>query len=139
MSDLLDKMAPITKPQDKLEGLENFMEWKYWIGLILKENGLDKYIKDENAEPEEVEAKEKHEQDLIKAMSIIFYSIKNHLIPQVSLKKTPKQMYDALSRMYEGKNINRKMNLRTQLKGTKMRKENLFKIISPGSPRSKRG
>ena len=31
-------------------------------------------------------------------------------------------MYDALSRMYEGKNINRKMNLRAQLKGTKMSK-----------------
>ena len=31
-------------------------------------------------------------------------------------------MYDALSRMYEGRNINRKMNPRAQLKGTKMSK-----------------
>ena len=31
-------------------------------------------------------------------------------------------MYDVLSRMYEGKNINRNMNLRNPLKGTKMRK-----------------
>ena len=45
-----------------------------------------------------------------------------HLIHQVSYKKTPKQMYDALSRMYEGRNINKKMNLRAQLKGTKMSK-----------------
>ena len=29
-------------------------------------------------------------------------------------------MYDALSRMYEGRNIDRNMNLRTQLKSTKM-------------------
>ena len=29
-------------------------------------------------------------------------------------------MYDALSIMYEGRNINRKMNLRSQLKSTKM-------------------
>ena len=55
-------------------------------------------------------------------MRIIVYSIKDHLIPQVSSKKKPKQMYDALSRMYEGKNINIKMNLRAQLKGTKMSK-----------------
>ena len=55
-------------------------------------------------------------------MRVIVDSIKNHLIPQVSSKKTPKQMYDALSRMYEGKNINRKMNLRAQLKHTKMSK-----------------
>ena len=55
-------------------------------------------------------------------MRIIVVSIKHHLIPQVKSKKTPKKTYDALSRMYEGRNINRKMNLRDQLKGTKMRK-----------------
>jgi hypothetical protein len=31
-------------------------------------------------------------------------------------------MFDSLSKLYEGKNINRKMNLRTQLKNTKMQK-----------------
>ena len=31
-------------------------------------------------------------------------------------------MYDVISRMYEGRNINKKMNLRAQLKGTKMSK-----------------
>ena len=55
-------------------------------------------------------------------MRIVVDSIKDHLIPQVSSKKTPKQMYDALSRMYEEKNINIKMNFRDQLKGTKMSK-----------------
>ena len=108
-------MAPSTKLEEKLEGLEKFLAWKYRIGLILKENGLEQYIKNEIAEPKEAEAKEKHEQDLIKAMRIIVDSIKDHLIPEVSSKKTPKKMY-------EGNNINKKMNLRTQLKGTKMSK-----------------
>jgi hypothetical protein len=40
----------------------------------------------------------------------------------VSSKKTLKEMFDALTRLYEGKNINRKMNLRTQLKNTRMQK-----------------
>ena len=53
-------------------------------------------------------------------MRIIDDSIKDHLIPQVSSNNTPKEMYDALSRMYEGININRKMNLRAQLKSIKM-------------------
>ena len=44
-------MALSTKIEDKLEGLENFLAWKYRIGLILKENGLEKYIKDEIEEP----------------------------------------------------------------------------------------
>jgi GTP cyclohydrolase I len=60
---------------------------------------------------------------MIKAKRIIVDSVKDHLIPQVSSKNTPKDMFDALTRMYEGKNINRKMNLRTQLKNTKMQKE----------------
>ena len=71
MINLLDKIAPDTKLEDKLEGLENFLAWKYRIGLILKESGLEKYIKDEITEPEEDEAKEKHEKYLIKAMKII--------------------------------------------------------------------
>jgi hypothetical protein len=57
---------------------------------------------------------------MLKAKRIIADSIKEHLIPQVSSKNTPKYMFDALTKMYEGKNINQKMNLRTQLKNTKM-------------------
>ena len=113
-------MAPSTKLEDKLEGIENYRAWKYRIGLILKENDLDKYIKKEVAKPDEAEAKEKHKKDLIRAQRIIADSIKDHLIPQVSSKKTLKEMYDALARMYEERNINRKMNLRAQLKSTKM-------------------
>ena len=115
-------MALSTELEDKLEGIEKFQAWKYMIGLILRENDLEKYIKEEVAEPEEYEAKENKQKDLIKAMRIIFYSIKDHLIPQVSSKETPKKMYDSLSRMYDGKNIKKNMNLRSQLKGTNMSK-----------------
>ena len=99
-------MVPSTTLEDSLEDIENFLAWNYRIGLILKENVLENYIKDEVAEPKEDEAKEKHGQDIIKKMRIIVDSIKYHLIPQVSSKKTPKKMYDAISRMYEGRNIN---------------------------------
>jgi hypothetical protein len=44
------------------------------------------------------------------------------LIPQVSSNNTPKEMFDDLTKMYQGNNINRKMNLRTQLNNTKMQK-----------------
>ena len=115
-------MDPSTKIEDKLEGIENLWAWKYRIGLILRENDLDKYIKNEVPEPEEDEAKEKHQKDLIKAMRIIVVSINDHLIPQVSSKETPKKMHDALSKMYEGRDINRKMNLRAQLKSARMSK-----------------
>ena len=64
-----------------MEGLENFLASKYRIGLILRENGLEKYIKNDIEEPEEVEAKEKHEHDLVKEMRIIVDSIKKSLDP----------------------------------------------------------
>ena len=61
------------------------MEIQDWSHL--QENDLDKYVKEEVSE---TEAKEKHRKDMIRAQRIIAYSIKDHLIPQVSSKKTPK-------------------------------------------------
>jgi hypothetical protein len=119
-------MSASTKLVDKLEGVENFRAWKYKIGLILEENDLAKFIKENVPEPEEEAAKEKYKKDMIRSKRIIVDSIKDHLIPQVYSKNTPKDMFDALTKMYEGKNINRKMNLRTQLKNTKMQKGETF-------------
>ena len=73
-------------------------------------------------EPEDAIEKAKHQKDSIKAQRIIADSIKDHLILYVSSKKTLKEMFDSLRKLYEGKNINRKMNLRSQLKNTKMQK-----------------
>ena len=47
-------MAPSTKLEENIEGIENFQAWKYNIGLILQENDLDKYVKEEVSELEEV-------------------------------------------------------------------------------------
>jgi hypothetical protein len=84
--------------------------------LILEENDLARFVKDEVPEPNDAAEKAKHQKDTIRAKRIIADSIKDHLIPYVSSKKTPKEMFDALTKLYEGKNINRKMNLITQLK-----------------------
>jgi hypothetical protein len=115
-------MSASTKLVDKIEGVENFCAWKYRIALILEENDLARFIKEDVPEPSDATAKEKHQKDTVRAKRIIAYSIKDHLILQVASKKTPKEMFDALTRLYEGKNINQKMNLRTQLKSTRMQK-----------------
>jgi hypothetical protein len=115
-------MSASTKLVEKLEGIDNLCASKYRIGLILAENDLAKFIKDEVDELEDVVEKAEHQKDSIRAQRIIADSIKDHLIPYVSSKKILKEMFDSLSKLYEGKNINRKMNLRTQLKNTKMQK-----------------
>jgi hypothetical protein len=113
-------MSTSTKLADKLEGVKKFRAWKYRIGLILEENDLARFVKEEVPEPDDAAEKAKHLKDTISAKRIIADSIKDHLISYVSSKKTSKEMFDALRRLYEGKNINRKMNLRTQLKNTRM-------------------
>ena len=59
---------------------------------------------------------------MIKSKRILAYSINDHFIPQVSSNNTPKEMFDALTSVFEGKNINKGMTLRNQLKGVKMQK-----------------
>ena len=114
------KISHHTKLDEKLEGDENFRAWKYRISLVLEENELDTYISGEVLVPEGDEAKALHKKNLVKAKRIIADSIKDHLIPQVSSLKTPKEMFDSLTKLFEGKNINRKMTLRKQLKNMKI-------------------
>ena len=98
---------------------------------------MDSYISEEVPVPEEDEAKALHKKKLVMSKRIIADSIMDHLIPQVSSLKTPKAMFDALTKLFEGKNINRKMTLRNQLKNVKIQNEETTSHTSQGSPRSK--
>ena len=48
------------------------------------------------------------------------YFVKDHLIPDVSSLKTPKEVFHDFTKLFEGNNINRKMTLRNQLKNVKI-------------------
>jgi hypothetical protein len=56
-------------------------------------------------EPEEEESKKKYNKNMIRAKRIISYYIKYHLIPQMSSKNSTKDMFDALTKMYEGNTL----------------------------------
>jgi hypothetical protein len=45
-------MAPSTKLDEKLEGVDNFRAWKYRVMLILEENDLEDFVKEEVLEPD---------------------------------------------------------------------------------------
>ena len=94
----------------------------YQISLILEENDLDQFISVDVLEPEGDEAKVSQKRSMDKAKRIIADSIKDHLSPHVSSFKTPKEVYDALKNMFEGKNINQNMTLRNQLKNVNIQK-----------------
>ena len=83
---------------------------------------MENFVKEVVAKPEEDEAKTRFRKNIIRAKRIIVDSIKDHLIPHVSSLDTLKEIFEALTRLFEGKNINRKMTLKTQLKNVKMQK-----------------
>jgi hypothetical protein len=62
-------------------------------------------------EPEDEEAKANFKKNEVKAKRILTDSIKDHLIPNVSELKTAKEMFDALTRLYESKNTSWKLTL----------------------------
>ena len=117
------KMSHHTNLDENHEGTDNFRPWKYRISLVLEENELDSYINEEVPVPEGDEAKALHKNKLVMDKRTIADSIKDHLIPQVSPLNTPKYMFDALTKLFEGKNINNKMTLRNQLKKVKIQND----------------
>ena len=68
------------------------------MSLVLEENDLDSYINEEIPVLEEDEAKALHKNKLVMEKRIIADSIKDHIIPQVSSLKTPKSMFDGLTK-----------------------------------------
>ena len=77
---------------------------------------MDNYVDEEVLKPEGEEENKNHKKKMIRAKRIIVDSIRDNLIPHVSSLKTPKNIFNALTNLFEGKNINWKMTLRNQLK-----------------------
>ena len=108
-------MTHHTQLEDKLRGADNFWAWKYRISLFLEENDQDQFISGDVPELEGDEAKAAHKRSMDKAKRIIAYSIKDHLIPHVSSFKIEKEVYDSLTKMFEGNNRNRKNDFEEQV------------------------
>ena len=123
-----EKITHHTQLEDKLGGANNFQAWKYRISLILEENDLDQYITEEVPELEGDKAEDAHKRSIAKAKRIIVDSITDDLIPHVYSFKTLNEVYDYLTKMFEGKNINQKMTLKNHLKNVKI--QNLETIQS---------
>jgi hypothetical protein len=111
--------------EDKLEGTSNFCPWRERIGLVLEENGLWEYVEGRLAAPADPVQQVVHNTKDVKARRIIVDGVKDHIIPHLSGKKTAKDMWEALVKLYQSDNQSRKMLLREKLRSTKMAKGEL--------------
>jgi hypothetical protein len=101
--------------EDRLDGASNFNFWKSRLLITLEESDLMKFVEEFVPEPADASEKTQWKKNDAKARKIIIYSVKDHLIPQISSTKTTKEMFDALKKLFESKNTNITIALKHQL------------------------
>jgi hypothetical protein len=58
------------------------------------------------------EEKEERKEDDVKAMKIIIYSVRDHLLPRIANMKITYEMYEALNNMFESNNTLKDLTLK---------------------------
>jgi hypothetical protein len=117
-------MVTTLKVEDILDGALNFRSWKAKILNLLEENDLDDYVTRVIPEPIEDNGKVVYKKNQSKVKRILFDLVKDHLISHISQLKTAKEVYDALTSLFEMKNPSRKRALRNKPCDVKMTKAN---------------
>jgi hypothetical protein len=116
-------MVACIRFEDRLDGISNYLQWKIWMLVVLKENKIWNYVSSVVVAPTtNLVALDFHEVKEAKAQRIILDGVKDHLIPHLAEKKTTKEMWDTLKNLFEAKNENQKMTLKDKLHDTKMGK-----------------
>ena len=82
------------KVEDHFDGATKFISWKSRV-LILGENDLLKLVNEKVPEPEAEEDKS-HRRSDARARRIMVDSVRDHLVPQISQKKTSRKMFKIL-------------------------------------------
>jgi hypothetical protein len=118
-------MVSTLRVEDRLEGATNFRAWKARILLLLEENDLKDYVEMVIPDPNDAQELAAHKKKEVKAKWVLLDSVKDHLIPHISEKKTTKDMYDALVGLYQSGNAKRKLILRHKLRSVEMSKSNI--------------
>jgi hypothetical protein len=113
-------MATSMRVEDRLEGSRNFRSWKHRLQMILDENDVLEHVTVGVPEPDEEEQKTKHKKNEKKEKRIVSDSVKDHLFPHISELQKARQIYEALGRLYESKDISQNLSLRKQLRNMKM-------------------
>lgn len=102
----------------------NFNNWKYRLGILLDEKGLRDYIEKSLSEILEAETRDSQHATIKKeekqCISIIVQSVHDSQLEFIKDKKTAKEMFDGLSKIFERKSLASQMMYRRQALTMKM-------------------
>jgi hypothetical protein len=114
--------------ENRLESASNFVPWKVRVTLVLMEDGLWDFANTIMTPPTDPKDLAAHELKDVKAKRIILDVVKDHLILHISEKKSSREMFVALTNLFQSNNTNRKIVLRENLRDTKMTRSDTVTI-----------
>ena len=79
------------RTEDKLDGSSKFNNWKARVIVILEENDIDHYVTIIVAEPTTSVGQTIFKRNQAKARRIIYYSMKEHIMPKITPLKIAKE------------------------------------------------
>jgi hypothetical protein len=110
------------RAEDRVEGATNFNVWKIQITNILQEHDLEKYVTTVVKKPMNNAGRGTFINSQEKAKRIIFDSVKDNIIPAMTLLMTTKDCMDTLVSLYEKQAPSQKRTLKHKIKYLKMEK-----------------
>jgi hypothetical protein len=110
------------RAEDRLEGASNFNVWKLCIKNILQEHDLEQYVTTVVEEPMNNAGRMTFRKSQVKAKRIIFDSVKDSIMHEMTLLMTAKDCMDILVNLYEKHAPSQKRTLKHKLKYLNMEK-----------------
>ena len=93
----------IFRLEEKLQGSTNYKSWKARLTAILEENDLDYIVFNVSEEPTSNAGRLAYKKKQAKARRIIYDSVKETVMPNITALKTAKECFDTLANLYEKK------------------------------------
>jgi len=100
-------MAMSLRVEDRLQGAQNYPTWKERMTMILKFNDVLDHVSDKAPPPMGAVELVLWKKGEAKTKSSILDEIKDHVVPHLSGKAEAKDMWKALSDLYQNKNEKR--------------------------------
>lgn len=105
-----------------MEGASNHVIWNTRSIAILEEYDLEAYVNSLVVVPTDNDQKKKYKAKQGKAKRLILNGVQDHVVAHLQGKDTAREMWEALSSLYEGSSEQQKMYLEQKLQWTLMQK-----------------
>jgi len=110
------------RDQDRLDGASNYVIWKARMSCFLDEHFLKIYIDSVVAELMDPDLLKKYKGENAKTKRMILDGVKDHIVCHIVDRDSAKEMWDALSMLYQESSKHRKMYLEQKMRSMQMQK-----------------